>query len=328
MLNIRRARQEDCQSIGSVHAAAVRGIRTALYTPDEIQAWAVPRKPESYEESIRSKEFLVAEEGGVIVGFGVLNQESAEVEAVYVSPGAGRRGIGLAVLRKLEERARASGLGMLRLNASLNAVAFYERAGYVVQEASKYRLHTGVEIACVPMVKAMASESDATMSSTIKGSMGELLIEVVSRAEAGDILCSPQRCADVICLVSIGDPHDELPLGFENVGRRLRLTFADHEDGEYGPTEEDVRRVIELAESLRSVAGKVLIHCEAGISRSSAAGLIMYAYWLGAGREREALERVLAQRPIAQPNRLMVSLADRLLGRGGRLVEALKCTQV
>jgi len=162
MINIRRAGQEDCQSIGSVHAAAVRGISTGLYTPEEIQAWAVPRKPESYEESIRRKEFFVAEEGGVIVGFGVLNQASAEVEAVYVSPEPGRRGGGLKVLRKLEERARALGLEVLRLNASLNAVTFYERAGCVAQERSKYRLLTGVEIACVPMVKAMASETNAS----------------------------------------------------------------------------------------------------------------------------------------------------------------------
>jgi predicted protein tyrosine phosphatase len=150
--------------------------------------------------------------------------------------------------------------------------------------------------------------------------MREIYIEIVSRAEAGDILSSPQGCADVTYLVSIGEPHNELPLGFNNIARRLRLLFADHVDGEYGPTEEDVRRIIELAESLRTSAGKVLIHCEAGVSRSSAAGLIMYAYWFGAGREREALEWVLAQRPIARPNRRMVSLADELLGRGGRLM--------
>jgi putative acetyltransferase len=162
MLNIRRARQEDCQSIGIVHGAAVTGIRTDLYTPEEIQAWAVPKQPESYEESIRSKEFFVAEEDGIIVGFGVLNQESAVVEAVYVSPGAGRRGIGREILRKLEESALALGLGVLRLNASLNAVPFYQRAGYVAQERSKYRLSTGVEIACVPMVKLLKLEGDGS----------------------------------------------------------------------------------------------------------------------------------------------------------------------
>jgi putative acetyltransferase len=162
MLAIRRSRQEDCQSIVKVHSAAVAGIRTTLYTPEEIQAWAVPKKPESYEESIRSKEFFVAEEDGIIMGFGVLNQQSAEVEALYVNPEGGRRGIGLELLRKLEERARALGLEALRLDASLNAVPFYQRAGYVGQEKSKYRLYTGVEIACVPMVKLINLESDAS----------------------------------------------------------------------------------------------------------------------------------------------------------------------
>jgi predicted protein tyrosine phosphatase len=92
---------------------------------------------------------------------------------------------------------------------------------------------------------------------------------------------------------------------------------------EFGATEEDILRIIRLAEGLRSDTGRVLIHCEAGVSRSSAAALIMYACWLGPGREQEAMERVLSQRPVAIPNRRMIELADKLLGRGGRLVEAL-----
>ena len=121
MLNIRKARREDCQSIGDVHTAAVVGIRAGFYTSEELHAWAVPHKPESYEESIRSKEFFVAEMDDVIVGFGVLNQSSAEVEAVYVSPLAGQHGVGLGC-SKVEERANTLGLKILRLNASLNAV--------------------------------------------------------------------------------------------------------------------------------------------------------------------------------------------------------------
>jgi len=35
------------------------------------------------------------------------------------------------------------------------------------------------------------------------------------------------------------------------------------------------------------------------------------------------LERVLLQRPVAIPNPRMIELADRLLDRGGRLVEVL-----
>jgi predicted protein tyrosine phosphatase len=149
----------------------------------------------------------------------------------------------------------------------------------------------------------------------------EIKIEVVSRLEAGDILCSSDLCEKITYLVSIGDVNDALPLGYENVDHKLRLLIADVVTEE-GATEEDVQRIIHLAEQLRSYNGKVLIHCEAGISRSTAAALIMYACWLGEGRELEAMERVIAQRPYAIPNRRMVKLADSLLKLGGRLVEA------
>lgn len=159
MLNIRRATKEDCESIMRVHVDAVTSIQTPLYTAEEIQSWAVPKQPESYEESISDKEFFVVEEGKVLVAFGVLNPNASEVEAVYVAPSAGRRGIGLKVLQTLEERARALGLDELRLNASLNAVPFYKSAGYLGHEESTYRLSTGLEIRCVPMTKEMTRDT-------------------------------------------------------------------------------------------------------------------------------------------------------------------------
>lgn len=149
----------------------------------------------------------------------------------------------------------------------------------------------------------------------------EIKIEVVSRLEAGEILCSPDLCADITYLVSIGDANDSLPQGFENVDHKLRLLIADVVTEE-GATEEDVRRIIQLAEQLQSYGGKVLIHCEAGVSRSTAAALIIYACWLGRGHEHEAMEHVIAQRPYAIPNRRMVRLADSLLQLDGLLLQA------
>ena len=111
--------------------------------------------------------------------------------------------------------------------------------------------------------------------------MPDLVIEVASRSEAGDILSSPERCAEVTCLISIGAPNDELPIGYHNISSKLRLLFGDTLDAETGATEADVRTIIDFAQRLRSFTGKVLIHCEAGISRSTAAALILYACWLG-----------------------------------------------
>jgi predicted protein tyrosine phosphatase len=149
----------------------------------------------------------------------------------------------------------------------------------------------------------------------------EIKIEVTSRLEAGEILCSPDLCAEITYLVSIGHGDDALPEGYENVHHKLRLLIADVVTDE-GATEEDVQQIIQLAGQLKSGKGKVLIHCEAGVSRSTAAALIIYACWFGHGREHEAMERVIAQRPCAIPNRRMVRLADSLLQSGGRLLQA------
>ena len=158
---VRRARQDDCRSIMRTHTGAVRTIPAYHYTPEEIEAWAIPRKLESYQQAVDHKEFYVAAEGEDIVGFGVLDQNEGVVEAVYVSPEVKGKGLGLMLLRKLEARARELGLDMLRLNASLNAVGFYKRAGYVAQAESKYRLASGVEIRCVPMAKELKPGADA-----------------------------------------------------------------------------------------------------------------------------------------------------------------------
>ena len=149
----------------------------------------------------------------------------------------------------------------------------------------------------------------------------KIRIEVVSRLEAGEILCSRDLCAEITYLVSIGDAGDSLPRGYENVDHKVRLLIADVLTEE-GATEEDVQQIIQLAEQLESYNGKVLIHCEAGVSRSTATALIIYACWLGSGREYEAMECVIDQRPYAIPNRRMVKLADSLLQLGGRLVQA------
>ena len=156
---------------------------------------------------------------------------------------------------------------------------------------------------------------------TVK-SMTVPTIIVTSRLEAADILNSQDACAELSFLLSIGEQHDQLPVGYENVAQKLRLLGAD-DVSELGASAEDVWQIIRLAEKLRFGTGRILIHCEAGVRRSTAAALIMYACWLGPGREAEAMDRVLIQRPIAVPNRRMVEIADRLLEREGRLLAVL-----
>lgn len=149
-----------------------------------------------------------------------------------------------------------------------------------------------------------------------------LLIEVLGREEAGDLLSS-DACEEVSFVVSIAESWDPLPRGFDRARETLRLLFADSEDERTGPSEEHVAEIIAVAERLAVSGGRIVAHCEAGISRSSAAAVVIYAVALGEGQEREAVSRVLEQRPFAQPNLRLIEVADRLLGREGRLIEAV-----
>jgi len=68
----------------------------------------------------------------------------------------------------------------------------------------------------------------------------------------------------------------------------------------------------------------LLFHCWAGISRSTAAAYIA-ACALAPGRDEAELARTLrAAAPSATPNARFVALADDLLGRRGRMVEAIR----
>ena len=58
----------------------------------------------------------------------------------------------------------------------------------------------------------------------------------------------------------------------------------------------------------------LLIHCRAGMSRSPAITLAIFADWLGEGREEEAVGELLKTAPLCTPNQLVVETADRVLG--------------
>jgi GNAT superfamily N-acetyltransferase len=52
------------------------------------------------------------------------------VTAVFVRPGEARRGVGAALLARLEREARRAGLRTLRVRAALSAIPFYDAMGF------------------------------------------------------------------------------------------------------------------------------------------------------------------------------------------------------
>lgn len=154
-------------------------------------------------------------------------------------------------------------------------------------------------------------------------------IFITSCADASTHLMSETRGPRIKHLISIGSPGAAPPQGYAQVSHRLRLEFHDIHTPQNDPsyvlaTSEDILKVIDFVSSVSQFEGNLLIHCQAGISRSTAVALTVCAQILGAGKEEEALAYVMATRPQAVPNRWLVELADDALGRGGKLVEATR----
>jgi len=70
-------------------------------------------------------------------------------------------------------------------------------------------------------------------------------------------------------------------------------------------------------------ARPVVVHCYAGISRSTAAAYIIAAALAPARDELELAQALRAASPSATPNPRLIAVADDLLGRRGRMVEAI-----
>src|SRR6476659_8046995 len=98
--------------------------------------------------------------------------------------------------------------------------------------------------------------------------------------------------------------------------------ITEQMDGFLAPSVEHIERVLNFVRGWDRSAPMV-VHCYAGISRSTASAFAA-ACMLNPHRDEMAIARqIRAASPIAQPNRLIVGHADRLLGRDGRMLRAV-----
>ena len=135
--------------------------------------------------------------------------------------------------------------------------------------------------------------------------------------------------AGVGCVVSILDPDHPDPVAFRRYPshRRFLYRFDDvvrARDGVVAPAVANVHAILDLG---REMAGDpvdhMLIHCHAGVSRSTAAAIILMVRD-NPGREAEAFAELLRIRPRSWPNALMLAIADEVLQRDGAITEHLR----
>jgi putative acetyltransferase len=161
---LRPGRPVDALPILEAHRSAIRQTAASAYRPDIIDEWApaviVHERVENFQRWIeRGEELIVVatEPAGQIIGFGSIVPANSELRAVYVAGAYGGQGVGRALLARLEKLARDAGLAELRMDASINAVPFYEANGFISLERGEHLMPSGGRMACVRMRKALLS---------------------------------------------------------------------------------------------------------------------------------------------------------------------------
>lgn len=138
--------------------------------------------------------------------------------------------------------------------------------------------------------------------------------ETVARTGAERMLSLLTAGTEVVRPVSIAR---------ENHLHLVMHDIAAAQDGMTMPGEEHVRNLLDFAHRWDR-ARPMLVHCYAGISRSTASAYIIAAALAPKRDEAELARTLRTLSPSATPNPRLIAIADTLLGRDGRMIAAIE----
>ncbi len=124
----RRATLEDATLLFEVRRKSILELTAPAISFEEAGTWAMQLTPSGMERKLRELEIWVAELDGTVAGWGAVRSDY--LEGLYTAPEYAGRGVGSALLDRLEGLLRGRGVAVLRAEASSNASGFYFRRGY------------------------------------------------------------------------------------------------------------------------------------------------------------------------------------------------------
>jgi len=155
-LRFRTGRSDDVTVLWALRTRCLRELCSRHYPADVIARWSASPPPGHYPALLEQGGCVVAEDAqGRVVGYGMLVLQDNEVDALVVDPDTAGQGIGAAVLQRLLALAAAD--ADIVLWSSLNAVAFYQRAGFIAEGPQDYLHPSGITLAAIRMRRPAAS---------------------------------------------------------------------------------------------------------------------------------------------------------------------------
>ena len=133
---IRAFEEADAAALRRLIAETIDASYAPVYPPRALDFFKAFHAEEIILERAQRGTVLVAEADGDLIATGSLLD--GEIFAVFVHPDRQGRGLGKALMARLEEDARAAGVTESLLSVSLPSKRFYEGLGYeIVEERSR-----------------------------------------------------------------------------------------------------------------------------------------------------------------------------------------------
>ena len=131
-------------------------------------------------------------------------------------------------------------------------------------------------------------------------------------------------------VISICEANLKTERGVEAQLRRFypsaSFLFAYFDDVEFvregAPDRNIVYRILLFSQNFTR-EDRILMHCRAGVSRSTAIAISILSQHAPVGEEKLVVDQVRAIRPLMLPNFLIIKLADEILQRQGKLIAAV-----
>ncbi|OFD42944.1 GNAT family N-acetyltransferase [Bacillus mycoides] len=137
-IKIRTFQKEDLEQVLQLFYETVHTVNAQDYNKLQLQAWAPKRlNRESWLKSLEKNISYVADNNGVIVGFGDYNDEHY-INRLFTHKDYQGKGIASYILQKLEKEVMKLEHRDIYTEASITAKPFFESKGYIcIKEQNK-----------------------------------------------------------------------------------------------------------------------------------------------------------------------------------------------
>lgn len=163
-IEIRGYSSEDAEALAAIYYNTIHNICIRDYSPAQIDVWA-PKS--SLEVSGWKKKWsrlppLVAVFEGQVVGFAEL-EPNGHIDCFYCHHEWIGRGVGSALMKSIEEKAKENNLPRLFVEVSITAKPFFERKGFFVITPQTI-VRNGIELKNFKMEKDMGVDNKMAIS--------------------------------------------------------------------------------------------------------------------------------------------------------------------